>query len=486
MGAKEHLRERTRAAPDSPGVYVIRDASGRMLYVGKAKSLRKRLASHFCREAPPKTKAALILEKARYVDYVRLKSEAEALILEERIIKEHRPHYNISLKDDKRYPLLKLTMAEEFPRLVITRARKEDGAAYFGPYTDTGALRNTVKLIERIFGLRTCRTPFPSEKDILHCLHYNLGHCLAPCIGKVSPDEYREAVGEVDLLLRGRSDRLMRLLRKKVKDAAASLEFEKAARLRDMLHGLEKVLGYRRRLKTLLSHPAGGREEETRVLGSALKLGKDIRYIEAVDVSNIMGSEAVGSVVCFRDGRPRRRMYRRFRIKSVAGADDCAMIAEVVRRRYGRLAEEGRELPDLVLVDGGRGQVSAARKALDGLGLTSLPVAGLAKRNEELHILERPKPVVMKRSSPALKLVQRIRDEAHRFAVAYHRALRRKRVKQSVLDDVPGIGPKRKKKLLEAFGSVGKIRRVSVEKLSEKAGIDGKTATRLLSHLRSG
>ncbi|MDP8247930.1 MAG: excinuclease ABC subunit UvrC [Candidatus Tritonobacter lacicola] len=486
MVAKEHLRERVRGAPDAPGVYIIRDADGRIIYAGKAKSLRKRLASHFTGKTPPRTKAALIRAKAGDVDYVRLKSESEALILEERIIKEYRPRYNISLKDDKRYPLLKITRAEEFPRLVITRARRADGASYFGPYTDAGALRDTIKLIERIFKIRTCRTPSPSEKDVLHCLDYNLGYCLAPCIGRVTPDEYREVVGEVELLLRGRSDRLMRILRKKMKSASEGLRFERAAGLRDMLHSLEKILSHGRGLRTLLSSRSAGRAGGGRGLAGALDLDGEVRSLEAVDISNIMGRDAVGSVVRFHDGRPQRKRYRRFRIKDVAGADDCAMIAEVVRRRYGRLLREAGDLPDLVLIDGGRGQVGAARRAMDTLGLTSLSVAGLAKRNEELHILEKPGPIILKRGTPALSLVQRIRDEAHRFAIDYHRTLRRKRMSHSILDEVTGIGPKSRKKLLEAFGSIGKIRRASVELLKEKAGIDRRTAERLLAYLNAG
>lgn len=486
MASKEELREKFRRAPGGPGIYIIRDADGRMIYVGKAKSLRKRLASHFTGKPAPRTRAALVRQRAAEVDWIELKSEAEALILEERVIKEYRPRYNVSLKDDKRYPLLKITKGEEFPRLLIARVRKEDGSSYSGPYTDAAALRETVRLIERIFRLRTCRTSSPSERDILHCLHYNLGCCLAPCIGSTSAEEYAEVVREVEILLAGRSGRLLRLLRKKLEEASRAMEYERAGRLRDMLLALEKIVTRGRRPRGLLSFPEGGREEEERGLRGALGLKGEVRSIEALDISSIMGREAVGSVVCFVDGRPRRRRYRKFRIRLAAGADDCAMLSEVARRRYGRLLREGGELPGLVLVDGGRGQAGAVRAALDSLGLRGMPVAGLAKRNEELFVPGRRKAVALERSSPALKLLQRIRDEAHRFALAYHRSLRRKRLSASIIDDVTGLGPKRKKRLLEAFGTVGRIRKASVEELKEKGGIGRRTAERLLDHLKKG
>ena len=483
MASKEELREKIRRAPGGPGIYIIRDADGRMMYVGKAKSLRKRLASHFTGKPTPRTRAALVRQKAAEVDWIELKSEAEALILEERVIKEYRPRYNVSLKDDKRYPLLKITKGEEFPRLLIVRVRKVDGSSYSGPYTDASALRETARLIERIFGLRTCRTPRPSERDVLHCLHYNLGYCLAPCIGAVSAEEYAEVVREVELLLAGRSGRLLRLLRKKLEEASRAMDYERAGRLRDMLLALEKIVTRGRRPSGLLSFPAGGREDEERGLRIALGLKGEVRSIEALDISSIMGRDAVGSVICFVNGRPRRRRYRKFRIRSAACADDCAMISEVARRRYGRILREGGELPDLVLVDGGRGQAGAVQEALRSLGMEGPPVAGLAKRNEELFVPGRRKAITLERSSPALKLLQRIRDEAHRLALAYHRSLRRKRLSASRLDDVPGIGPKRKKRLLAAFGTVGKMKRASAEALHERAGIGRRTAERLLEHL---
>ncbi|MBI4323089.1 MAG: excinuclease ABC subunit UvrC [Candidatus Omnitrophica bacterium] len=406
-------------------MYLFTDAQGRVLYVGKAASLRARVSSYF--HAPQGLSPRIKQLVARIADLqvTTTGSEAEALLLESQLIKRHHPKYNIAYRDDKSYPLLKLT-AEAFPRLIVTRERRRDGPArpgfsgvgggrYFGPYPDAGSLRQAVQFLRRVFPLRTCRT-FPKSP----CLEYHLGQCLAPCVGYIDEAAYGRIVGDLVAFLEGKREALLRELSRRMERASRDRRFEEAARLRDQIHALTSVIVAKE--KSALTGPL-------EQLQLALKLPALPRRIEAFDISNIYGAFAVGSMVTFVEGRPRSAHYRHFKIRTVAGIDDCRMMREVIRRRYGGSLAADLPRPDLILVDGGKGQLHAAREALQALG-ADLPVIGLAKRFEEVFVPGQSTPVVLLPTSPVLHLIQRIRDEAHRFAIRYHRRLRAKHLLQ--------------------------------------------------------
>src|SRR3989338_4628664 len=361
------LQRRIANLPDQPGIYVFRGARGALLYVGKALSLRKRVAS-YCRPRGLSPRVARMVRDIRSVEVHETASEAEALLLEAQWIKQHRPRFNVSLRDDKTYPMLKVTN-EPFPRLMVTRRRAADGAAYFGPYPDAGLMHDAVRFMRRVFPLRTCRT-FPKTP----CLEYHLGQCLAPCAGYVNERAYQRIVNDLLAFLRGERDQLLRELSRRMQRAAAARRFEEAARLRDQIQALTSVIVAKEK-----SLAAGPLEQ----LQAALKLPVLPRRIEAFDISNIFGTDAVGSMVVFVDGRPHTAHYRRFQIETVQGSDDYRMMAEVIRRRYGGSLARELPFPDLILVDGGKGQLSAANEALRALQL-SPPTLGLAKRFEQL------------------------------------------------------------------------------------------------------
>lgn len=460
--------------PDEPGVYVFRNAEGTVIYVGKAKSLRRRM-SHYFRpssktRADPKLRA--LIHSIAAFEYFPVRSESEALVLEDRLVKQYDPRYNIDLRDDKRYFHLVVDPREAWPRLHLVRLRKEDGRLYFGPFPSASTLRLLVAWLSRHFRLRTCKEPSPDAETARHCMARSLGQCPCPCLGMVSPEEYQKGVDGVVAVFRGQYRPVVAAMAEEMQAAAANLEFEKAAGLRDLMERLKEYADPARRsfrnwsLETARHRldPAPGLEE----LRQVLEMAAPAQYIECLDMSHLMGTFAVGSVVCFRQGRPSPRDYRRFRIRSEEAGDDTARMAEVISRRYGRLAREGQPLPDLVVVDGGMPQLNAALATLRSLGLEALPTIALAKRQEEIYLPGQRLPLTLPLDHPGLKLLRAIRDEAHRFAVSYNRELRLRRISESLLDDVPGIGPKRRLELLKGFGSVARLRQATAAEIAAK------------------
>ena len=468
----ERVLSKLRDLPDKPGCYMMRDQQGKIIYVGKAVSLRKRVQSYFrdstLRSATPKVRG--LVRSVHDIDIIVVRNEAEALLTEGRLIKEYRPRYNVSFKDDKRFLLLAVDLEEPFPRFRLGRLQKQDGRRYFGPYANASATRATLDFVEKRFGLRKCRPRLPDEETYKHCLNDIVRFCAAPCVGRVSPETYRERVDEACAFLRGDRPEILSEVRARMTEASEGLDFERAAVWRDTLLMLQSIVKQRARMAPTPQMRKEQAIEGLEVLQRELKLPALPRRIEAFDISNISGTYAVASMVCATDGMPDRSRYRRFRIRTVEGSDDPAMMAEAVRRRYRRLLDEEAELPGLLLVDGGITQLSAARAVLDELGIADMPVAGLAKRYEEVYHGEGP-PLLLPRDSQALKVLQRLRDEAHRFALTYHRTLRRRRIRESILDEVPGIGVRKKEMLLKHFGSVTRMLKASVAELAEAPGI---------------
>jgi len=606
------LTEKLKLLPAEPGVYLLKDAHEQILYIGKASSLKNRVRSYFQASRHLDHKTRRLVSEIADFEYIATASEREALLLEDTLIKRHQPRFNVRLRDDKRYPYLKLT-AEKFPRLVIERRMGKDvqeGARYFGPYTDAYAMREARKAIQQIFHIRTCTLDIGNKPVRPRpCLDHYIGLCDAPCVGWINEDSYRALVEAAALFLRGQHEELLPKLQQEMTSASQALEFERAARLRDRIQALERLLraqkgaepkgadrdaiGFylqdgwcavqvffirhgklvgRERFsmetagsadpkeiltafvkqyytrtayvpqEILLPHEIDEREliaewlselrqgrvqltvpqrgskahlirmvlrnaelslkeeqashlrraqeseRESFELQQILQIRAQPTRIEGFDISNLQGAESVASVVVFEHGRPKKADYRRFKIKSVEGPDDFAMMAEAVRRRLERaLAGDTHflPLPDLILLDGGKGQLHAARQVLHELGLEKIPTLALAKECEHIFIESRKEPIVLPRTSPTLQLLQRVRDEAHRFALAYHRTLRQKRTVKSVLDDIPGLGPTRKKRLIERFGSVKKIRGASVEELLEIPGLPQRVAERILKALKA-
>ncbi|HOX54813.1 MAG TPA: excinuclease ABC subunit UvrC [Candidatus Omnitrophota bacterium] len=405
------LEKTIKSLPDSSGVYLMKDRDGKVIYIGKAISIKKRVGSHFAKRNSP-SKQDVMIESVEDIDYIPTASETEALLLEADLIKRFKPKYNVSLRDDKTFPFIKIAK-EKFPAVSICRPKNKDRALCFGPYTDSQAIRELLKKIRKIFPFRSCRS-MPKKA----CLDFHLGLCPAPCIGKIDKKDYAKIIRSISLILKGKSEVLFKQLEEEINAEAKKRNFEEAARLRDQMLALGSIyLGSR--VDNFL--------EEAKQLAKVLKLKKLPFRIEAFDVSNIFGKEAVGSMVSFWQGVPDKNNYRRFRIKESQGEiNDYKMLAEITRRRYSRLKNEGLVLPDLVIVDGGRGQVSVVKNELDKLGL-DLPLIGIAKVQEQIISLTKKDPIVLPLNSAALRLVMRIRDEAHRFAVSYHRILRRKK-----------------------------------------------------------
>lgn len=509
---KPDLRAKLHDVPHRPGVYLMRDRLDRVIYVGKAKDLRKRLASYFtpsrARMGDLKTRA--LIESIWEFDIHEVRNEAESILLEGKLIKEYRPKYNVSFRDDKRFLLLRVQINDPFPRFSLVRLRSEDGALYFGPFAHSGALRGTLEWITREFGLRSCRPLRPGENDYRHCHDDIIRNCSAPCVRKVTPDEYRERVLKACEFLRGQSGEMLKALEDEMESAAGRLDFERAARLRDSVSHLRETLKPARRFRRGRGAPSTVKPvEDMEDLREALGLDAPFSVMECFDISNISTTHCVASMVRFADGAPDNANYRRYRIKTVVGQDDFASMAEVVRRRYSRILVEARRLvgeegadmteesvyevmrklehdwrkgeagrikpmlrlPDLVIVDGGKGQLGAAMKELQRLGLHELPVIGLAKEREEIFRPGRPAPLVLDHDTGALRLLQRIRDEAHRFANSYHQLLMKRRMEESVLDECPGVSATRKHLLLARFGSVARLRRASVDEIAQIPGI---------------
>ena len=591
--------------PNSPGVYLMKDAEGNVIYAGKAANLKHRVQSYFGRKPRLPFKLQQMVDRVNDLEFFVTNSEQEALILELNLIKRHHPCYNVRLKDDKTFPYLKIDLNEDWPRVYITRRLEENGARYFGPFASAKSVRQTLKMIKGIFPFRSCNKPITGT-DPRPCLEYHIHHCLAPCIGATTKEEYAEVINQVIQFLEGKEEMVVQELEKKMKQAAEALNFEQAVILRDQIEAVEKVIEGQRiatmvrgeqdviafaedrdqayvqvffirggkligrdsfilqgtrsessqQIMTsfikqfyssaasippllLLQHPAEdkaiienwlGKKRGARVriqvphrgnkkqlvdivaenarqglellkikqlaapavLETALaEIQKELRLpdlplrMEAYDISNISGTAAVGSMVVFEKGMTKPAHYRRFRIKTVAGANDYAMLQEVLKRRFKKSSETGSwaTLPDLVLIDGGKGQLSAALEAMREMGADTVPVASLAKESEEIFVPQKAESTRLPLSSPGLQLLQRLRDEAHRFALGYHKKVHKKEVFASALDNIPGIGPKRKRALLKHFGSVEAIKEASAEELASVKGMSQKLAQKLKEYL---
>lgn len=568
MPATDAIRSKLSQLPHKPGIYLMKDRFGTVVYVGKARDLRKRVSQYFhpSRRLGWDLKFNALVEAVHDFDVHVVRSEAEALLLEGKLIKEFHPRYNVSFRDDKRFPLVKVNLRDPIPRFTLTRLRTEDGSRYFGPFPDGGALRNTLTLLRRQFNLRGCRVFTPGPSDYKHCLYGNLKWCTAPCIGNVSREQYLEQVRAACDFLDGQCSELAGQLEAQMRKAAADQDFEKAAGLRDLIRDLQRTT---RKLERFERVPytlplALEPDRDLAELAAVLGLPAPPQRIEGFDISNISGTFAVASLVSFKQGRPDRVNYRRFKIKSVTGQDDFAAMAEVVRRRYTRLLAESRAarpgskgapagdlrqrdeggeaipqelqkvvdevsarirrgparrevggvgqregsqpspgstvlaaaprvleplaargLPNLILIDGGRGQLNAACAELARLGLERIPVIGLAKEFEEIYRPGVPEPLRLGLDHPAVKLLQRVRDESHRVANAYNAQLRLKRISESVLDEFPGIGEARKAALLRKFGSVQRLRAASAEAIADVPGFGARSAAELKAFLTS-
>lgn len=528
--AKPDLQAKLRDVPHQPGVYLHKDRLGSVIYVGKARDLRKRLSSYFMpsrsRTADHKTRA--LIESIWDFEYHTVRNEPESLLLEGKLIKEYRPKYNVSFRDDKRFLLVKIHPGEPWPRFQLSRLRKEDGARYFGPFAHSGALRRTISWMNKEFGLRNCRPLNPGETDYRHCSNDIIRNCAAPCIGKITRDAYLAKVEQACDFLQGHSKDLLRSIEAEMHEAAAALDFERAAELRDMIENLRKTLKPTRQFRRRgVPGKAIDPEADVAELGEILGLPSLPRVMECFDISNISSNHIVASMVRFRNGLPDNANYRRYRIKTVTGQDDFASMAEVVRRRYSRILLEAREragdevadstqeaplealrrmerdweseddrsgptrrrpyvrLPDLVIVDGGKGQLSSAVKELQRLGLHDLPIIGLAKQREEIFRPGESEPLALPHETGALRLLQRIRDEAHRFANGYHQLLMKRRVEESLLDDCPGVSQARKQRLLQRFGSVARLRQATPEQLASVEGINQRLAEEIAHFLKT-
>lgn len=518
---KPDLRPKLRDLPHKPGVYLMRDRFNKVIYVGKARDLKKRVSQYFMASkrhtADSKTQA--LLDSVWDLEWHTVKSEPEALLLEGRLIKEFRPKYNISFRDDKRFLLVKVDMAEEWPRFRLARFKRDDGARYFGPYAHSGALRQTLHFMRKKFGILTFGRGAPTERELKSSAYQVFAR-----ISNFNVTQYRQQVEEACEFLAGQSKQLLAELEEEMHQAAAKLEFERAAELRNMIDNLKKTTAPMRRhfTRSLLPQVATtiDPEADLMALKDALGLAKAPRVMECFDISNISSTHIVASMVCFRDGMPDKSNYRRYRIKTVESQNDFASMAEVIRRRYSRILLEAKEeavahpveegdttidysgefnqerpseavartpsvrLPDLVIVDGGKGQLSAACKELQRLGLDDLPIIGLAKEFEEIYRPGRPLPLQLPEDSGALKLLQRIRDEAHRMANGYHQLLMKRRIAESILDDCPGVSASRKAALLAHFGSVTRLRHATVEAVASVPGIGPKLAANIVEFLK--
>ena len=422
--------EKVRSFPRGPGVYLMKDRQGRVIYVGKAKNLRSRAGSYFLKAAAEDRRTADLVREIWDIDYLTADSEVDALLLESRLIKDIQPRFNVEQKDDKTYPYLEITTREDFPRVRFTR-EPQQGSRLYGPFASAKSLRGAIQVLQKIFKFRTCeldiRAEDPKWQWFRPCLLAAIGQCTAPCNLRISKEEYRRDIQRLRMFLDGKKDQLLAQLRREMQQAARRWEFEQAARLRDEIRALE-TLDQRGRLDTHVQPEVFyiDPQKGLRGLRRVLKLDREPRVIEGVDVAHLGGSDTVASLVQFIDGLPFKPGYRRFRIRGVDQVDDYASIAEAVYRRFRRLKEEDEVFPDLLLVDGGRGQLNAALEALDRLECTRPAVVALAKREEELYLPERKEPLRLRRSSFALRLLQYVRDEAHRFAQHYHHILRRK------------------------------------------------------------
>lgn len=581
MPATDHIRNKVSQVPHKPGVYLMKDRFGTVIYVGKARDLRRRVSQYFhpSRRMGWDLKFNALVDAIHDFDTHIVKSEPEALLLEGKLIKEFKPRYNVSFRDDKRFIMLKVNLNDPIPRFTLTRQKHDDGARYFGPFPDSGALRRTLHLVRQKFNLRGCRPLTPNESDYKHCLYGHLKVCTAPCIGNVTHDQYLLQVNAGCDFLDGQCSEMVGQLETEMKAAAAKLDFEKAAQLRDLLADLKRTTQKTEKFERIpYKLPVSiNPEADMRELGRILGLAKPPERIEGYDISNISGTFMVSSMVSFWHGRPDRSNYRRFKMKTVTEQNDFACMAETIHRRYARLikeikgealpaeektadtggeaskdelqravddvsaawqgrkpkknqdaaavmgkpvkspaptkptestdqdadAPEGLEpseelnapwvpkpppkakLPDLILIDGGKGQLNAACAELAKLGLQDIPIIGLAKEYEEIYRPGESTPLRLSHDTGALKLLQRVRDESHRFANTYNAQLRLKKISESILDEFPGIGEARKNALLKKFGSVQRLRLATLEQIAEVPGFGGKAAQELKAFLEA-
>ena len=510
---KPDLQKKVHEVPHKPGVYLMRDRFNRVIYVGKARDLRKRVSSYFLpsklAQADLKTRA--MLEATWDFETHIVRSEAESVLLEGKLIKEYRPRYNISFRDDKRFLLVKVDTSEEWPRFRLTRLKKNDNARYFGPYAGAGALRQTLNLMRKKFGVLTFGRGAPSERELKSSTYQ-----VPVRLSEINTEQYRQRVAQACEFLDGHSREMLDALEEQMRQAADKQDFEKAAELRNMIDDVRETTRSMRRFTRGTLPSTIDPIADVQALGEALQLPRLPRVMECFDISNISTTHVVASMVCFREGVADKNCYRRYRVRTVEGQDDFASMAEVVRRRYSRILLEAREanpeaaefsqeqtvdglqrierqspnfvpvrLPDLIIVDGGKGQLSSACHELQRLGLHDLPIIGLAKEHEEIYRPGRAMPLQLPADSGALHLLQRIRDEAHRFANAYHQLLLKKRIDESILDDCPGVSQNRKSLLLRRFGSVNRLRKASVDQIAATEGIGRKLAEELHRFLQS-
>jgi excinuclease ABC subunit C len=521
------LSKKVHDVPHKPGVYLMRDRFNRVIYVGKARDLRKRVASYFMpsKLAVADLKTRAMLDAVWDFETHTVRSDAESVLLEGKLIKEYRPRYNISFRDDKRFLVVKIDMSEEWPRFRLARFKKDDGARYFGPYAHSGALRQTLNFMRKKFGVLTFGRGSPTERELKSSTYQ-----VPMRLSEITAEQYRERVAQASDFLEGHSREMITALEGEMQKAAGKMDFEKAAELRNMIEDLRNTTKPMRRFTRGSLPSTIDPIADVQALGDALQLPRPPYVMECFDISNISTTHVVASMVCFREGVPDKDCYRRYRVRTVEGQDDFASMAEVVRRRYSRVLLEAREanpeaaefsqeqtteglrrlekqtfnppsqrygaagaqrsasnvqstespapvrLPDLIIVDGGKGQLSSACRELQRLGLHDLPIIGLAKEHEEIYRPGRAMPLQLSLDSGALRLLQRIRDEAHRFANTYHQLLMKKRVGESILDDCPGVSQNRKNLLLRKFGSVNRLRKASVEQIAATEGIGPKLA----------
>ena len=486
MNIPEKVKERLRNLPDKPGCYMMRDHRGQIIYVGKAASLRKRVQSYFrdasLRRGSPKLRG--LVKCIEDINILITRNEAEAVLTEGQLIKDYRPRFNVSFRDDKRFLLLRVDLAEPFPMFKLGRIQRDDNARYFGPYASAGAARVALDFVEKKFGLRKCAPREPDEHTYRHCMNDIVRFCSAPCMGRIQPSEYRERIDEACAFLAGERPKVLRELRDEMQKESDALNFERASALCDTYLYLLAAVKQKARLQPTPKDRAAHGQEGIEALAEILGLAHAPSVIEGFDISNTFGTLAVASMVCAVNGIPQPNRYRRFRIKTIEGIDDPRMIGEAVGRRYARLQTEGKSMPDLILIDGGLTQLRAAREALGELGLSALPTAGLAKRFEEIYWKEGEAPILLPRNSKALHVLQRLRDEAHRFALTYHRHLRSKRIRESVLDEIAGIGATRKGVILKHFGSIYKLSKASLDEICEVSGVGPSLARDIFDHLQ--
>jgi excinuclease ABC subunit C len=530
---KPDFRAQLHEVPHKPGVYLMRDRFNRVIYVGKARDLRKRVGNYFMpsRKMTADLKTRALLDSIWAFETHVVNTEPEALLLEGRLIKEYRPRYNISFRDDKRFLLVKVSVREEWPRFRLTRMRMDDGARYFGPFAHAGALRQTMAFLRKKFGVLTFGRGNPTERE-LKSSTYQVPMKLAD----ITAEQYAERIARACEFMEGRSKEMLDALENEMREAAVKLDFERATDLRNMLDDLRKTTASTRKFTRSLERAVPSSIDplgDVRALQDALQLPAPPLHMECFDISNISSAHIVASMVCFKNGVADRSNYRRYRIATVKGQNDFASMAEVVRRRYSRvLLESGEQrrqvlaeradaeaaivdasgefsqespaeqvarvvadtargantfaavrLPDLVIVDGGKGQLSSACQELQRLGLHELPIIGLAKEFEEIYRPSRPLPLILPPESGALRLLQRIRDEAHRFANGYHQLLMKRRIAESLLDDCPGVSQTRKQQLLTHFGSVARLKRATPAQIAGVEGIGPRLADQIAQFL---